>query len=94
MPFELAKAGVVTVTNEYGIRNRQRLSEFGHNIVPALPTIEGIVEGLKEAVIRSKDLEARLAASQFHWPADWDEVFTKVFFDQLFLSFGIESLIG
>jgi hypothetical protein len=84
MPFELAKAGVVTVTNVYGTRDRRKLEKFGHNIVPSAATIEGIVNGLQVAVSRSTNMEARRKGAQFDWPTSWDTVFTPVFIDQLF----------
>ncbi len=83
MHFEMAKAGIVTVTNVFGNRTSEALSQFGHNIVPCEASIDGIVEGLRTAVLRSNDLTSRIEGSQIGAPSDWDTVFDKAFFQKL-----------
>lgn len=83
MPFELASAGVVTVTNEYANRTGDTFDQFGANLIFAVPTLEGIVAGLREAVLRSENLALRRAASTFDWPRNWDEVFTEPFIENV-----------
>jgi hypothetical protein len=89
IPFELARSGVVTVTNEYGIRTRRKLAKFGHNLVVAEPTIDGIAEALGVAIERSGDVEARLQGAAFNWPVRWDQVFDRSFIANLARRFGI-----
>lgn len=89
IPFELARAGVVTVTNEYGIRDGTKLAKFGYNIVSAFPTIDGIVAALRVAVRRSADVQARVRAAAFDWPTDWDRVFSNRFIANVARRFGI-----
>lgn len=81
VPFELANSGVVTVINEFGSRTLEDLARYGHNIVPAEATMDGIVEALAEAVRRSADYAARLEA-KLDWPTNWDEVFDEDFIDR------------
>src|SRR5205807_10340119 len=81
--FEMAKAGMVTVTNVFGNRTKEALSEFGHNIVPCEASIEGVVAGLRTAVGRSSDSTARIQGTHSIAPSDWDTVFDGVFFDKL-----------
>ena len=83
MPFELAGAGVVTVTNEFGGRTRDTVDRFGTNLILATPTLDGIIAGLQEAVHRSDNVVARRAASAIDWPRSWDEVFTPPFIDHI-----------
>jgi hypothetical protein len=83
IPFELARAGVVTVTNEYGVRTHQTLAQYGFNIVTATPTIDGIVAALATAVERSADVASRTRAASFDWPVSWDRVFDQKFITHL-----------
>ena len=85
MPFELAKAGVVTVTNEFANRKRETADQFGANLITVGATLDDIVEGLKQAARRSTDFATRRAASEFGWPTHWDEVFTPAFIDGILL---------
>lgn len=81
--FEMAKAGIVTVTNIFGERTAEALSGYGHNIVPCAPSLAGIVAGLRTAVRRSSDLSARTKGCAIAAPADWDQVFDGAFFERL-----------
>lgn len=89
LPFELARAGVVTVTNEYGVRTRRRLSKFGFNLVCGEPTIEGIATALGIAAERSFNVQARLKGASLDWPTDWDDVFGPRFMANLETKFAI-----
>lgn len=91
--FEMAKAGVITVTNAFGIRTKEVLARFGHNIVPCDPSIPDLVEGLRTAVLRSADWAARVQGSQIAMPSDWDDVFNEGFYEQLQELFSVDSLI-
>jgi hypothetical protein len=76
---EMASAGVVTVTNIHSGRSARDLARLGHNVVPCVATMQGIVDGLWEAVRRCEDIPARLAASQLDGPKSWDDVFSPAF---------------
>lgn len=82
-PFELAKAGVVTVTNTFPNRSMAELEQFGFNIVPAEPTLHQIVAGLAEAVRRAEQPKKRIHGAKFDWPTSWDMVFDSKFLDEL-----------
>jgi hypothetical protein len=83
IPFEMAKAGVVAVTNTFGSRTHKVLSGFGHNIVSCDPSIVGIVAGICEASRRSCDYNARVLGAALKLPTDWDAVFTDAFYSAL-----------
>lgn len=84
LPFELARAGVVTVTNEFEERDATYLSAFGTNLVTAKPSVDEMVEALRVAVNRAEDFDRRIEQSMFTWPTDWDEVFDNSFFENIF----------
>lgn len=75
VPLEMASAGMVTVTNGYATKTAAMLSAISENLITARPDIDGIVDGLAEAVRRSGDFEARLANSHLDWSRDWERSF-------------------
>ncbi|MFO1026430.1 MAG: hypothetical protein U1E70_14745 [Acetobacteraceae bacterium] len=91
LPFEFARAGIVTVTNEYAVRTRRRLRRFGFNIVGATATIAGIAEALGIAVTRSANVKARMRGAAGKWPTDWDAVFDAGFLASLEQVFPINA---
>jgi hypothetical protein len=72
-PLDFAAAGMVTVTNTWGSKTVADLKAVSGNIVPAVATLEGIIEGLGIAVSMAKDLEARARGSRIDWPDRWDD---------------------
>jgi hypothetical protein len=58
--FELAEAGVRVVTNTFSSRSSEYLRSISENLVPCDPTIEGIAEGIHQAVSSLDDIESRL----------------------------------
>ncbi len=86
--FELASAGVVCVTNSHGNRDKNYFKKFGFNIVCADPSIDALVEGVREAVRRSADYDGRIVGSNLNLPTDWDTVFSQEFVK------GALSLVG
>ncbi len=79
IPYELAGAGVVCVTNTYGYRNKAYFEDFGFNIVAANPSIEDLSEGVREAVRRSDDFDQRIKSAKNFLTTNWDTVFTPQF---------------
>lgn len=79
IPYELAGAGVVCVTNTFGYRNKAYFEDFGFNIVATNPSIEDLSEGVREAVRRSDDFDQRIKSAKISFPTNWDTVFTPQF---------------
>jgi len=77
--FEMAAAGVVTVTNEFSNRSGAQLERVCPNFVVARATIESLVQALRIAVERSDDFEGREANAAFEWPRSWSESFDARF---------------
>lgn len=71
VPLEMAAAGLVTVTNTFANKTSDALRALSTNLVPVPPTLDGIVEGLREAERASRDLEARTAGAEVAWSRDW-----------------------
>jgi hypothetical protein len=82
--FELAKVGARVVSNTFMNRNNEYLRKISENIVPCPPTIDGVIEGLEEAINSMNDVESRLrGAAQVGGPASWADVFNDKFFRTL-----------
>ena len=75
VPLEMAAAGLSTVTNTFANKTPERLSAISANLIGVKPTLEGIVAGLRTAIARTGDVDARLAGARVSWPTDWDAAF-------------------
>ena len=76
VPLEMAAAGLPTVTNTFANKTAAALAGISPNLIGVKPTLEGIVGGLRAAIGRVDDVEARLAGAQaMTWPTDWDAAF-------------------
>lgn len=73
LPVEMAAAGLVVVTNTYGIKDQQYFSSVSPNITSVSPEPESLAEALMEASKRVGDVKARIDGSKVNWPHDWDE---------------------
>lgn len=79
--LEMASAGLVTVTTTFVNRPRSAMEAISRNLIAVEPHIEAVVGGLREAVGRIDDYQARLRHAQFDWPRDWKDSFDDDFFD-------------
>ena len=77
-PLEMAACGGPTVTTVFGPKTREKLAEISPNIIGTEATIEGIAQGLSDAVDRLGDTRGRLEGSTLGLPATWGEVFDSV----------------
>lgn len=75
VPLEMASAGMWAVTNTFANKTKQELSAISTNLIGVPPTVDGIVDGLVQAMQRVDDLDARLAGAEIAWPTDWDAAF-------------------
>lgn len=76
LPFEMAAAGLVVVTNTFGSRDETVLTAISGNIVPVEPSIDAIAAGLATAWQRCEDHNARIRHAEFPWSRDWTESFS------------------
>lgn len=75
LPFEMASAGQIVVTNTYESRTCDVLRAISPNIEPCEADPFAIAEALETAVQRAKDSEARIHGTSFDWVRDWDDAF-------------------
>lgn len=79
-PFDFALSGSIVVTNESDIKNQKYFASICKNIISAEATIEGLLHGLKLAIDRVSNLDARYKnAVQSSYPINWKQVFNKEF---------------
>lgn len=72
-PFDLAAAGLATVTNEWQTKTEADFLNISDNFVVVKPYISNIVSGLAIAVNRSRDIAARQKGStNLKWEHAWD----------------------
>lgn len=79
VPLDMAASGLVTVTNTFDIKTKEKLQPISSNLVVVEPTIEGIKYGLMEASHRAGDIDARMAGTKLNWARSWDEAFDPDF---------------
>lgn len=83
VPIEMAAAGMVAVTNTCENKTAERLVAISRNLMGVDPTVDGIAEGLKLAVQRAGDYQARVEGASVQWATDWNEAFNPVFMRRL-----------
>lgn len=76
VPLEMASAGMLTVTNTYDTKTATALQAISPNLIATGPSVEGVVAGLRAAVSRVDDLEARVAGAAVDWPDTWEDSFS------------------
>jgi glycosyltransferase involved in cell wall biosynthesis len=73
--FELAAAGVPTVTTAFSNRPKAAMESACPNLVVCEASVEAMTAALAEAAQRALDGSQRLIGAQFDWPRDWRDVF-------------------
>jgi hypothetical protein len=74
-PIEMAAAGMLTVTNTFETKTADALAAISPNLIPAAPTVEGVVAALAEALAGAEDAERRVSGADVRWSRGWDESF-------------------
>lgn len=75
VPLEMASAGMVTVTNTFANKTREKLRSISSNLIGVEPSVETVCGGLIEAMSRVDDVAARIAGARIDWPRDWEAAF-------------------
>ena len=84
IPFEFATTGAMVVTNTYENRSAARLESICRNIVPCDLSIEGVAAGVRVAVGRLANCEARVRHALVPAVSGWDEIFSPAFVAKIF----------
>lgn len=82
-PFEMAAAGLCTVTTGFDNRPAETMSAISRNLIAADHSVASVVEALREAVSRARDFEGRLQGARFGQVTDWADSFNDDFFARL-----------
>ncbi len=77
VPIEMASAGMLTVTNSFENKTAEAMAEVSSNLITVPPSVEGIVEGLREAVGGAGDAARRAEGARVRWSRDWDSSFDE-----------------
>lgn len=83
LPFEMASAGLIVVTNQYEERDASVIGGISDNLIAVDPTPDGIAAGIEAAISRVPDYEARIRAAGFAWSRDWTRSFNEDFTNQV-----------
>jgi hypothetical protein len=75
VPIEMAAAGMLTVTNCLFNKTESELQAISTNFVVTEATVEGVEQGLKQAVGRIGRYSERVAGARVNWSRSWDEAF-------------------
>jgi ubiquinone/menaquinone biosynthesis C-methylase UbiE/glycosyltransferase involved in cell wall biosynthesis len=76
MPMDMAAAGLVTVTNTFATKTRERMAAISSNIIAVAPTLDGLTQGLARAVGEVDNFEKRIAGTKLNWSTSWAETFS------------------
>jgi hypothetical protein len=84
-PFDFARAGIVTVTNAFATKTQAEFDNVSKNIIAVHPSLNGLVNGIKEAMLRIDDLKSRERNAVLNWPTSWsdDECYGKKLFKKV-----------
>jgi len=82
-PLDMAAAGMITVTNTFANKTKEKLEKISTNLIPVNPDSASIVEGLRKAVARIDDIDARIAGTNLNWKRTWDETLNSEVMSQI-----------
>jgi hypothetical protein len=74
-PFEMVRAGLVTVVNTTADRPAGWYRAVSPNFEPAAPGVDGLIDALARAAARVADGPARIAGARTVHPATWQQAF-------------------
>ena len=83
VPLDMAAAGLVTVTNTYANKTGAKMESISNNIIAVPATVQGIKEGLIQALRNVDNFESRVAGAQIHWHTRWSDAFGGAVMDKL-----------
>jgi len=82
-PFEMAAAGLCTVTTGFDNRPAETMRAISRNLIAADHSVASVVAALREAVARAEDFEGRVEGARFGQVTDWADSFNDAFFARL-----------
>ncbi|ANX03820.1 hypothetical protein PG2T_06170 [Immundisolibacter cernigliae] len=83
LPFEMASAGQIVVTNAYESRSADVLRSISGNLEPCDADPFSVAEALAAAVARVGQYESRIKRASFDWVRNWDDAFNEEVMDRI-----------
>lgn len=83
VPIEMARAGMLTVTNTFENKTAEALRAISSNLIAAPASIDALAEALTNAAAGVEDAERRLAGTMVNWSLDWDQAFGDELVDRV-----------
>ncbi len=83
LPFEMASAGQIVVTNTFESRTAEVLRGISANIEPCGPDPYSVAMALIKAVGRVSDHAGRIEGASFDWVRNWDDSFNEDTMDRI-----------
>jgi hypothetical protein len=83
LPFEMASAGQIVVTNSFESRTADVLRAISNNIEPCEAYPQSVAESLAKAVERVTQHEDRIKGASFNWVRDWNDAFNDEVMEQI-----------
>jgi len=82
-PFEMAAAGMLTVTTTFGSRTPEDVESISKNLIAVNPDPNSVADGIRKAVERVEDYQQRIDNAKFDCPRDWGESFSDELMERL-----------
>jgi glycosyltransferase involved in cell wall biosynthesis len=83
VPIEMARAGMLTVTNTFENKTADALQAISSNLIAAPASIEALAQALVRAAGEVEDVERRLRGTAVNWSLDWDRSFDDELLDRV-----------
>jgi glycosyltransferase involved in cell wall biosynthesis len=83
VPIEMASAGMLAVTNSFENKTAEAMATISSNLITVEPSLEGLVDGLREAVAAVDDFGRRARGSDVRWSRDWKRSFDDALLERV-----------
>ncbi|HTX30980.1 MAG TPA: glycosyltransferase [Solirubrobacteraceae bacterium] len=83
VPIEMARAGMLTVTNTFENKTAEALRALSSNLIAAPASIEALAQALVSAATEVEDVDRRMRGTAVNWSLDWDQAFDDGVLDRL-----------
>lgn len=74
-PIDLAMSGCVVVTNSSELKSQEEFGKICKNIIACHPNLDSLLDGLRQGIKRSGNLEQRYRNAVVEYPSHWEDVF-------------------
>jgi hypothetical protein len=83
VPIEMARAGMLTVTNTFENKTADALHAISSNLIAAPASVDALAEGLVSAAVEVEDVDRRIRGTAVNWSLDWERSFDDEVLDRL-----------